>query len=145
MTSDSPLVAKQVERLTLLQCLNVNVNSILSFFPKVQSLLDDAGLPWFDTFSYAGSPVHIRAHGDQTRTLLDWWLFTRMDLIVATRSGYSESAAKYSCVPLAVNCVRSAAKNYPRGTKLCDKFEVFLQEGLCTQGEFDMQHYKCPK
>ena len=109
-----------------------------SYALEAQEALTSMNISWFDTDQYAGSPVHIRAKSDQTRTMLDWWLFTEMDFIIAPRSGFSETAAKYSCKGFSVFCPVSGQQGD------CERFEVYHSPGLCQPMDFDMKPYGCP-
>ena len=106
-----------------------------SYAIEAQQALTRMNISWFDTIPYAGTPVHVKYKGDQTRTVLDWWLFTEMDFIIATRSGFSESAAKYSCKGYSVFC--------PNGDD-SERFITYPSPGLCRPMDFDMYPYRCP-
>ena len=105
------------------------------FAAEVQEALTSMKISWFDTTPYAGTPVHVQYNGEQTRTMLDWWLFTEMDFIVATRSGYSETAAKYSCKGFSVFCPNIYEP---------ERFLTYPSPGLCQPMDFDLNPYWCP-
>jgi len=102
---------------------------------EAQEALTSMNISWFDTTPYAGTPVNIHYKGDQTRTMLDWWLFTEMDFVIASRSGYSETAAKYSCRGYSVFCPIREDR---------ERFITYHSPGLCQPMDFDMNPYGCP-
>ena len=76
----------------------------------------------FDSVEYAGNPVHMKKKKeDQTRTFLDWFLLSRMDELVITRSGFSMSPAKFNCVPSYI---------YMPSNKTC--LDIFNPMELCS-------------
>ena len=62
---------------------------------------------------------------DQTRTFLDWFLFTRMDLIIATPSGFSASASRYACTPILTDDVGHQPSSD------CQRWRTYGDAGLC--------------
>lgn len=67
---------------------------------RIKQGLNKLGYEAFDASHLAGEVRHIVAGGDQSRTFVDWWLLTRCQKLVISVSGYSETAAKYDCVPV---------------------------------------------
>ncbi len=59
------------------------------------------GFKAFDTEKKAGRIKHVdKTEGNQTRAYLDWFILSDCDRLVISQSGFSETAAKYSCKPM---------------------------------------------
>jgi hypothetical protein len=69
---------------------------------KLVELLQGRGVAWFDASRFAPPPAHIRHNVDQTRTFADWFMLTKMSAIVASRSGFSETAARFACLDISI-------------------------------------------
>ena len=106
--------------------ITTNDSGILAFLKAELAALGITAS--FDTETYASVVRHIdyaSKGDDQTRTFLDWFLFTRMDLIIASHSGFSSSASRYRCTPIVVEDYW----HLPHTD--CHRWEVFKKSGMC--------------
>jgi hypothetical protein len=93
----------------------------------LKAWLRKLGFPCF-TGEDHGSVSHFRDQGkDQTRTFLDWWLFTKMDLILATPSGFSASASRFECTPFLLYDPKVEKED----AEMCNAFVDYRERGLC--------------
>jgi len=99
---------------------------------RVMQVISEAGVRVFSSEKYGGKVRHIdKSTKDQTRTFLDWFLLSRMDRLVISQSGFSESAGKFSCSPASIfhNIPNMPAFN---NFSTCDAHFYDMQEtGLC--------------
>lgn len=91
---------------------------------------------FFDAERYSSSVRHIdySKGEDQTRTFLDWFLFTKMDLIIASPSGFSASAGRFHCTPSLINAVSHTPLSD------CQWWGHFTKQGLCLPSSNFHQH-----
>jgi hypothetical protein len=78
----------------------------------------ELGVPWFDASEVAPPPTHTSHGGDQTRTFVDWFFLSKVQLLIASRSGFSETAARRGCVNIIVARYRRFFE-FTRGRGLC--------------------------
>jgi hypothetical protein len=101
---------------------------------KMLDLLSSRDIRTFETSEVAGKAVHLDSGNDQTRTFLDWWIFTKMDELIITRSGFSGSAARFNCQPVWVYLGEEKEDGKEKGGKergRCDVFQGLPAPGLC--------------
>lgn len=98
---------------------------------RLVDLLRQAGYPAFE--SGRGAVRHMEGGGDHSRTYFDWWMLTRARRLVITVSGYSETAAKYHCVPTSFFVNHPTLKNHNNFTprKCVHHFIRMRGDGLC--------------
>ena len=100
---------------------------------KLVELLADAGHTAFELSSF-GPVRHSNLGGEQTRTYIDWWVLTKCKQLVITVSGFSETAAKYNCVPTRffVNHPTLKNQNEFKPRQCVHHFIRMRGDGLCT-------------
>jgi len=99
---------------------------------RVVEVVTDAGFRAFSGEKYGGDVRHIdKSSRDQKRTFLDWFLLSRMDRLVISQSGFSESAGKLSCSPASIfhNAPNTPAINDLPSCKA--HFFEMQETGLC--------------
>lgn len=69
---------------------------------RVHEQFEAAGLPSFNASEVSGRVNHIvnMPNESHERAFVDWWVLARSRQLVISISGFSETAAKYSCAPV---------------------------------------------
>jgi len=84
-----------------------------------------------DTTCQQALPNGLPRHITRMCQYLSFWMLTEMDAIVTNKNGFSESAAKYSCVPSSV--FHDLPTSPEHGDfSVCEKHFLSFPDGFCT-------------